>query len=263
MDALLVSFWDAEDTGFFYASEEQEQLIARSKEMFDGALPSPNGVAARVLVRLSQTADSERFRQAANLFLFNYRGLLQRAPQGTYTLTEAALLGETGSGSAATDAPVRLTAAVSSVVVAPGEHLDLDFTLLLASGYHVNSHHPPQSYLIPTTATVSFDIPASVGPLVYPELVMATVAGQELPVYSGETAFRLPVRIAGDADAFQGRITLTVRYQACTETACLAPDTLTAIVEIASPLPLSEAERGELSVSSPSPGEERAGGRGG
>jgi uncharacterized protein YyaL (SSP411 family) len=52
-DTLLDRFWDGEDGGFFYSGTGHETLIAQSKDFFDGALPAPNGVAARVLALLA------------------------------------------------------------------------------------------------------------------------------------------------------------------------------------------------------------------
>jgi uncharacterized protein YyaL (SSP411 family) len=235
MDTLLSDFWDKEDTGFFFSGQEHEQLIARSKELFDGALPSANGIAARVSVRLGNLPEGDRFRKAAEMFLYNYRGLLQRAPHGTCTLVETALLAEASGGNATATMPVQLTAEVTPLTVAPGEHLVLNFTLRLAPGYHVNSHRPPLPHLIATQGTVTFDIPATVGPLSYPEPEMLTIAGESLPVYTGNAVFSIPVRIAEDAADFAGFVGLSVRYQPCSETACLAPETLTTAVEVKMP----------------------------
>ncbi|MFY7952041.1 MAG: thioredoxin domain-containing protein, partial [Armatimonadaceae bacterium] len=45
-DGMRDDFSDDEDGGFFFASERRhERLVARSKDLFDGALPSANGVA--------------------------------------------------------------------------------------------------------------------------------------------------------------------------------------------------------------------------
>ena len=45
-------FWDAESGGFFYTSDDHEELLARSKDPVDSALPSGNSVAAGTLVYL-------------------------------------------------------------------------------------------------------------------------------------------------------------------------------------------------------------------
>ena len=43
---MLHEFWDGENGGFFYTSPEHEQLIARTKPVHDGSVPSGNSLAA-------------------------------------------------------------------------------------------------------------------------------------------------------------------------------------------------------------------------
>jgi uncharacterized protein YyaL (SSP411 family) len=51
-------FWDEDGSGFFLRPTDEPALIARSKEIYDGAIPSGNSVAALVLLRLGRlTAD--------------------------------------------------------------------------------------------------------------------------------------------------------------------------------------------------------------
>ena len=53
-------FWDDKAGGFFFSGDQNERLIAQTKELYDGALPSGNSVAALDLVRLGQlTMDKE------------------------------------------------------------------------------------------------------------------------------------------------------------------------------------------------------------
>ena len=64
-DALLERFHDPEGGGFFFTSNDHEQLIHRPKPMADDALPSGNGVAARVLIRLGHLAGRNDYLLAA------------------------------------------------------------------------------------------------------------------------------------------------------------------------------------------------------
>ncbi len=57
---LIAHFNDSENGGFFHTSDEAEELIFRSKEVYDGALPSGNSVCALNILKLSKiTADHE------------------------------------------------------------------------------------------------------------------------------------------------------------------------------------------------------------
>jgi len=62
-------FWDDKAGGFFFSGDQNERLIAQTKELYDGALPSGNSVAALDLVRLGQlTMDKELQGYAERLF---------------------------------------------------------------------------------------------------------------------------------------------------------------------------------------------------
>jgi hypothetical protein len=53
-------FWDKENGGFFFIGHDAEQLPARPKELYDGAIPSGNSVATLNLFRLASiTGDSD------------------------------------------------------------------------------------------------------------------------------------------------------------------------------------------------------------
>lgn len=57
---MINLFWDNENHGFFLYGKDGEKLIARPKEVFDGAIPSGNSVAAYNLIKLARiTGDSK------------------------------------------------------------------------------------------------------------------------------------------------------------------------------------------------------------
>ena len=91
-DILIADFWDETEKGFFYTSqtEQTETLIAQTKDLFDGATPSANGVAVRVLVRLGLRENGEKYADYARQMFHAFGGLMERAPQGTQTLILAA-----------------------------------------------------------------------------------------------------------------------------------------------------------------------------
>ena len=59
-DALLESFLDTENGGFFFTSHDHERLIQRPKPGHDNATPSGNGVASWALNRLSFLSGESR-----------------------------------------------------------------------------------------------------------------------------------------------------------------------------------------------------------
>jgi uncharacterized protein YyaL (SSP411 family) len=53
-EAMIDIFWDKEGGGLYFTGEGNEPLITRSKEIYDGALPSGNSVAALNFLRLAR-----------------------------------------------------------------------------------------------------------------------------------------------------------------------------------------------------------------
>ena len=54
---MIDIFWDDLNGGLFYTGKGNERLITRSKEIYDGALPSGNSVAALNFLRLNRMTD--------------------------------------------------------------------------------------------------------------------------------------------------------------------------------------------------------------
>jgi hypothetical protein len=52
-EIMLRDFWDRENGGFFFTSGESDELMIRTKEIYDGAIPSGNSVAMLVLLKLA------------------------------------------------------------------------------------------------------------------------------------------------------------------------------------------------------------------
>jgi len=69
-EVMMTQFADPEG-GFYFTSSEAEELLARRKELYDGAIPSGNSVAFMNLVRLSRlTGNTSLEEEAAKLLRF-------------------------------------------------------------------------------------------------------------------------------------------------------------------------------------------------
>ena len=66
---MIDLFWDDEQGGFYFYGTDNEELLIRPKEYYDGALPSGNSVAALQLVRLARlTGDYKLEEKVEELF---------------------------------------------------------------------------------------------------------------------------------------------------------------------------------------------------
>ncbi len=115
------------------------------------------------------------------------------------------------------DQVVTLSAAVRAYEGAqPGEQLFV--RLAIAPGYHIMSDRPPDPFSIPTDVRASGDGLEFDAPAYPPARALGT-----LSVFDGAPEVRLPFRRAAAHSAAPTSIAVDVRYQACTETRCLAP----------------------------------------
>ncbi|HKL99775.1 MAG TPA: thioredoxin domain-containing protein [Mobilitalea sp.] len=90
-DQMLELFWDDINEGFFLTSTDSEQLIYRPKEVYDGAIPSGNSVAAYVLQKLAHITADSKFLEYANKQLTFLAGQVKDYPAG-HSFSELAFL---------------------------------------------------------------------------------------------------------------------------------------------------------------------------
>ena len=107
-DAMITEFWDEENGGFFFTSNDHEELIVRNKDFIDNATPSGNSVAADVLLRLAKIYGEEKYERFAVTTLRLAAGQIRRFPNGfgralgaieflISNVKEIAIVGESGS----------------------------------------------------------------------------------------------------------------------------------------------------------------------
>lgn len=119
-----------------------------------------------------------------------------------------------------------VTYAPEPAVVAAGKRSVVEVHLVVAPGYHVNSHAPKSELLIPTIVTLDGgDAGVKVEPVDYPKGASYSFAGdpgEVLDVYTGAVVLRVPVTAAAGEHVLKGLL----HYQACDQRACYPPRTL-------------------------------------
>jgi hypothetical protein len=121
---------------------------------------------------------------------------------------------------------VKPRAFVSLSPVPRGKEFQVAVVTEIAHGYHMNSHHPTDQYLIATTLTPKLPTGFELLDTLYPAGRVEKFSfspDKGLDVYSGSVTLKL--RLIAHNDAPIGAVTfpVTLRYQACNDTTCLPP----------------------------------------
>jgi uncharacterized protein YyaL (SSP411 family) len=83
-EAMVDRFWDDRGGGLFVSQADQDDLIVRQKEVYDGAIPSGNSVAMLNLIRLSRLTGKPRYEQYAQEIVKAFSGEVAAHPS-SYT----------------------------------------------------------------------------------------------------------------------------------------------------------------------------------
>lgn len=77
---LIEHFWDADMGGFYFTADDGEALLVRKKEIYDGASPSGNSVAALNLIRLGRMVADPELENKADRIARAFSGAIRQFP---------------------------------------------------------------------------------------------------------------------------------------------------------------------------------------
>jgi uncharacterized protein YyaL (SSP411 family) len=89
-EVMLERFADRENGGFFFTSDDHENLITRGKAAFDGSTPSGNSAAVMALLRLHSYSDDQRYIAEAEKTLRLFAPFMEKQPFAFSHMLEAA-----------------------------------------------------------------------------------------------------------------------------------------------------------------------------
>jgi uncharacterized protein YyaL (SSP411 family) len=89
LEVILSHFADEHGGGFFFTSDDHEQLMHRPKSFADDATPAGNGIAAFVLQRMGYLLGEPRYLEAAERTVRAGWAMMERYPQGHASLLTA------------------------------------------------------------------------------------------------------------------------------------------------------------------------------
>ncbi|WP_181410242.1 thioredoxin domain-containing protein [Paenibacillus sp. tmac-D7] len=81
-EQMLQLFWDDEQGGLYFYGSDSEKLIIRNKEIYDGAMPSGNAVAASNFLKLAKLTYDAKLSQIAERQLQAFGGAVNQHPNG-------------------------------------------------------------------------------------------------------------------------------------------------------------------------------------
>jgi hypothetical protein len=110
------------------------------------------------------------------------------------------------------------------VIAHPGQSADSTIRVELRSGYHCNSNTPSEDYLIPLRLTWAPGV-LQAESIVYPKPKMEKYqfSAKPLSVFTGDFDIVTKFKVAANAAPGQATLSGKLRYQACTNTLCLPP----------------------------------------
>ncbi len=79
-EEMIRLFWDEASGGFFLTGTDAEVLLVRQKEVYDGAIPSGNSVAALDLLRMGRFTGNAGWEEKAGRLVEYFSGALQQNP---------------------------------------------------------------------------------------------------------------------------------------------------------------------------------------
>ena len=79
---MLELFWDDENGGLYMTEKNAEELLARPKEIYDGAIPSGNSAAVSNLLRLTALTGDTQFEEKAVVIFSAFGGDVNKHPTG-------------------------------------------------------------------------------------------------------------------------------------------------------------------------------------
>jgi uncharacterized protein len=240
-DTMIRWHGDKDLGGFFFTAHDHEKLFARSKDSYDGAQPSGNGMAARSLLRLAAKTGDTKYRDESVRTVRAFAGALKSSPGSMTGLARTLddlldlaaknptlLAGKDAPKPAATN-PREAADVVTAKLDAGKPDKDgkqtFTVTLTIAEPWHVYANPVENDALkeSETTVTVLVGGKEVEAVIEFPPGLPAKDAGNgAYRIYAGAATISGTVNRTKD----DGELEIRVRVLACKDRLCLKPSTL-------------------------------------
>ena len=230
IEAARVRFW-GDDGAWFDTMADQDDLFVRSRNLNDGAVPSGIGTMLLVCQDMSDRTGEDWYLDDFQSAITRLSGSYAANPLGSVyaTLATARMLVR-DPGRLPHDAVIPATTVVATQ---EPEVLSFDGTdtvegsvqLAIAEGFHINARDPGLDELI----GVELALVGAEGlelSVTYPEGVLYR---EQIRIYAGTITIPFTIRRTGSVS---GEPELALRWQACTDQVCFAPEQVRLPVQI-------------------------------
>ncbi len=278
-DDQLKMFRDETGGAFFFTSHQHEELLARTKNCYDGVLPAGNSVSARNLLKLAKLTGEKQYLNEARTIIDLFASNLDQNPRGLTVLALAMselLAADQADGQSNVSSPsnvsqaggeseapsnsplikasnqkeappkkdehVRAQAYLSVDKLPAGSVCQVIVVVNVDKDWHINANPPKPDYLIPAKITWKSKNKVELVDVKYPPGKPFRFDGsdEDALVYEGEVQFRGTVKIPKEAGGLTEDMEITVDYQACDKRGCLPPKN----IKLTGKLPI--AKQGEV-----------------
>ncbi len=246
-------FEDKVDGGFYFTSEQHEELLLRSKNLMGGGnLPVGNGVALQVLLELHHRTGDAESKAAALRGLRAFSALMLASPRQVEHLVLANAEFVAANDKSATsqassempaaqatheDASVRAGLYLSHDALAPDQAMKVAVRIQIVEGQHLYGKTPNHSAPIVRETRVRMlpTVGLKAGELQSPEgsTALDPVLDMQLTTYTGEVWFVLPVQVTQDAEVGPTELQFELEYQACDASKCFPPQRVVLVAKLA------------------------------
>jgi len=247
VDQIEALFLDKESGGYFFTSNDHEELLSRNKDPFDGAIPSGNGMTAQAQIRLGILTGDENMVERGRSTIRTFEFILGRSTRAnasmllplamyhdhkTATGQSIPVANTANASNAFPDVtsiigPVTVNAKLEKKEIKPGEAIPFSITIDLKKNWHVYSNKPKADYMIPTVVRLADDKqPFTMAKPTYPETEVFTFEGETMRVYRNQAIIKGSVTLKPDTPTGPLTLTLICGCQACDEATnvCVAPE---------------------------------------
>tara|TARA_R110002111_G_scaffold144325_6_gene210485 strand:+ start:552 stop:2891 length:2340 start_codon:yes stop_codon:yes gene_type:complete len=223
VDEMIAQFWDEDVGGFYMDKVSTVPTMARMKQSIDGAMPSGNSVALKVLTQLAKRTSTLDYANKATVMRAVFAEDIVNNPRSYGYFLRAIrdqISGETGARQYAAQGAVT----IHRQWTMSQDKIDFSLLITIADGWHINATKPLDKDLIATEVTLSDILVWELDKINYPNAIIKSLgfSQQPLALYEGTIEITGSLLAVDKPRSLPTFIELAI--QACNEKTCLAPE---------------------------------------